>query len=233
MRGKTATFGQRKRVRYSHDRWKLLAEKRKIAEEIMDTLESHGIPSIVYGSVARGDVKKSSDVDIFIPLNIPSYKVELALRDFSILERRIIQATPNYAIKGEIALDMANVSFPLVKMRDKELDFYRFGGFLDLDMLRRDERVAGVDKRLMLIVPVKDGHMEIPANEMDKSELADYLGVGIEIVEERFRVLERRREIGRTGVFVNEPVPEFESFESHLSSLALENVFLRRRMKLF
>ncbi|AKG92572.1 putative nucleotidyltransferase [Geoglobus ahangari] len=233
MRGKTATFGSRRKVRYGEDRWRLLREKRRVAREIMETLESSGIPSIVYGSVARGDVRKTSDVDIFIPLNIPSYKIELALEDFYILERRIVQATPNYAIKGEIVLENASVSFPLVKMKEKEMDFYRFGGYLDLDMLLSEKRVSGVDKRLVLIVPLRDGHYEIPADEMDKSELADFLGVGIEIVIERFRVLERRREVGRTGVFLNEPVPDFESFESHLSALALQNAYLKRRMKLF
>lgn len=233
MRGKTATFGSRKKVKYGEERWKLLEEKRKIARGIMETLESSGIPSVVYGSVARGDVKKTSDVDIFIPMNIPSYKIELALEDFCVLERRIVQATPNYVIKGEIVLENANVSFPLVKMREKEMDFYRFGGYLDLEKLNSNVRVPGVDKRLVLIVPLRDGHYEIPANEMDISELADFLGVGIEIVVERFRVLERRREVGRTGVFVNEPVPDFESFESHLSTLALQNAYLKRRMKLF
>ena len=233
MRGKTATFGSRKKVRYGEDRWKLLDEKRRIARDIMETLESSGIPAIVYGSVARGDVRKTSDVDIFIPLNIPSYKIELALEEFCVLERRIVQATPNYAVKGEIVLENASVSFPLVKMKEKEMDFYRFGGYLDLEMLNSGKRVPGVDKRLVLIVPLEDGHYEIPTDEMDKSELADFLGVGIEIVEERFRVLQRRREVGRTGVFLNEPVPDFESFESHLSALALQNVYLKRRMKLF
>lgn len=233
MRGKTATFGERKSVKYTKERWKLLEEKRELARVVMEALEDNGIPSIVYGSVARGDVKKTSDVDVFIPQQIPSFKIEVALSDFTILERRIVQATPNYAVKGEIVLDFANVSFPLVKMKDKELDFYRFGGYLTLEMLENNERVPGVDKRLVLIIPKSYGHYEIPANELNKSELAGYLGVGIEIVEERFRVLERRREVGRTGVFVNEVVPEHESFESYLSSLALDNVFLRRRMKLF
>ncbi len=230
---KTAVFGSRKKVKYTRDHWKLLREKRKIAKEIMETLKDYGIPSIVYGSIARGDVKPTSDVDIFIPLLIPSYKLELALQDFGILERRIIQATPNYAIKGEIILEEANVSFPLVKMREKEMDFYRFGGYLDLRGLKRNQRIAGVDKRLVLIVPLKDGHYEVPTNEIDKSELARFLNVCIEVVEERFRVLERRREIGRTGIFLNERVPETESFESYLASLSFQNNHLKRRMKLF
>ena len=230
---KTAVFGSRKKVRYNRDHWEILRGKRKIAKEVMGTLNDYGIPSVVYGSVARGDVKPTSDVDIFVPLPIPSYKLEIALQDFGILERRIIQATPNYAVKGEIILEEANVSFPLVKMREKEMDFYRFGGYLDLKGLKRNRRVAGVDKRLVLIVPLRDGHYEVPTNELDKSELAHFLNVCIEIVEERFRVLERRREIGRTGVFLNERVPETESFESYLTSLSFQNNYLKRRMKLF
>ena len=233
MRRKTAIFGNRRKIKYNKEHWQILKDKRKIALEIIETLNSFGIPAIVYGSVARGDVKISSDIDIFIPLCLPSYKIEIALQDFGILERRIVQATPNYAIKGEIILEEANVSFPLVKLREKEMDFYRFGGFLDLNGIKRGKRVAGVDKRLVLVVPLRDGHYEIPANEIDKSELANFLKVCIEIVEERFRVLKRRREIGRTGVFLNERVPDTESFESYLTSLSFQNSYLKRRMKLF
>ncbi len=230
MKGKTAIFGCRKKVRYTEDQWKLLEEKRKIAADIMKILADSGIDSLVYGSVARGDVKKTSDVDIFIPSAIPSYRIELALHDHTILEKKIVQATPNYAIKGEIVLENANVSFPLVKMKDKELDFYRFGGCMDLESLMRKKRVAGVDKRLVLIIPLRDGHYEIPANELDVSELAEYLDIGIEIVMERFRVLERRREIGRTGVFLSEAVHEFESFETKLKEIIDRNPFVKRRI---
>ncbi len=232
MREKTAVFGCRKKVRYSGDQWKLLEEKRAIAANIMKTLADHGIDSVVYGSVARGDVKKTSDVDIFVPSTVPSYRIELALHDCTVLEKKIVQATPNYAIKGEIVLENANISFPLVKMRDKELDFYKFGGCMNLDSLMKKNRVAGVDKRLVLIIPLKDGHYEIPANELDVSELADFLGVGVEIVNERFRVLERRREIGRTGVFLSEIVHDFESFETKLKEIVDRNPLVKRRLVL-
>ncbi len=232
MRGKTAVFGSRKKIKYGREHWRLLDEKRDIALEIMEALASHGIDSVVYGSVARGDVRRASDVDIFIPTAMPSYKIELALQDYMILEKRIIQATPNYAIKGEIVLENANVSFPLVKMKDKEMDFYRFGGCVDIESLKSRKRCPGVDKRLVLIIPLSDGHYEIPANELDASELAGFLGVGIEIVRERFRVLERRREIGRTGVFVSEIVHDFESFETKLKEIIERNPLVKRRLVL-
>ncbi len=230
MRRKTAIFGCRKKVRYTEDQWKLFEEKRDIAASIMKTLSDHGMDSLVYGSVARGDVKKTSDVDIFVPSTIPSYRIELALHDYTILEKKIVQATPNYAIKGEIILENANISFPLVKMKDKELDFYKFGGCMDLESLTEKKRVAGVDKRLVLIIPLKDGHYEIPANELDISELAWYLDIGIDVIRERFRVLERRREIGRTGVFLSEAVHDFESFETKLKEIIDRNPFVKRRI---
>ncbi len=230
---RVATYGSRKLVRYDSKRWKLLEEKRRVAKRIMEKLEEFGIPSLLYGSVARGDVKESSDVDIFVPIQIPSFKLELALSEFPVLEKRIVQATPNHVIKGEFVLEDANVSFPLAKMKDRELDFYKFGGAITLDELRKNVRVCGVDKRLVLIIPNDVGHVEIPINEMDKSEVAKILGVGVEIVEERIRVLERRREIGRTGVFLQEKVSDFDSFERFLEKIAERNQLVRRRMKDF
>jgi len=121
MREKTATFGVRKRIVYSQDHWNLLTAKRERGLEVIERLVRYGLKPILYGSVARGDVKPSSDVDIFIPEIVPSYRIEVALDEFSVIERKIVQATPNYAIKGEFVLeDDTTVSFPLVKMKDRE-----------------------------------------------------------------------------------------------------------------
>ncbi len=226
MRPKTATYGCRKEVKYTEERWELLKEKRKIALNLMEKLSRLGLPSIVYGSVARGDVSEKSDVDVFVPCNVPSYRIELAV-DW--IDRRIVQATPNYAIKGELIVEEGvTVSFPLVRMKDRELDFYRFGGCLTLEQLRRNIRVPGVDKRLVLILPKEDGHEEVPINEMQPSEVAKTLGVCLEIVLERMRVLERRREVGRTGVFLLHSVPSDESFESELVNIAKKNPAVRK-----
>ncbi len=231
MRGKTATYGHRREVVYDHERWEILREKRERALSVMLRLRDAGLPSILYGSVARGDVRRDSDVDIFIPILVPSYKIELALEGFGILEKRIIQATPNYAIKGEIVLDEdVTVSFPLVKMRERELDFYRFGGAVDVNGIIEGKRVAGVDKRLVLILPTGRGHVEVPMDEMQPSEVAKILGVCVDIVEERKRVLERRREIGRTGVFLCEDVPLECNFETVLKEIAERNPAVRRRL---
>ncbi len=225
-------YGARRLIEYSKEHWDLLKAKRERAKEVMQALANFGIESIVYGSVARGDVNEKSDVDVFIPHMIPSYKVELALDNFEILERRIVQATPNYAIKGEFVLsDNTTVSFPLVRMREREMDFYRFGGCIDYDGLLKDKRVAGVDKRLVLILPTAKGHREIPLSEIHPSGAAKILGVSIDIVLERIRVLTRRREVGRTGIFICESVPSHESLESALKNIASRNPAVRRRLE--
>ncbi len=232
MTRRIATFGTRKEIVYNEEHWKNLREKRERAKKVMGSLKSFDLASIVYGSVARGDVSKNSDVDIFVPYKIPSYRIELALDGFQIIEKRIVQATPNYAIKVEFLLeDNTTVSFPLVKMKERELDFYKFGGALDYDSLIKDERVAGVDKRLILIIPTENGHREIPINEIQPNAVAKILNVGIEIVNERMRVLLRRREIGRTGIFLCETIPFDESFESALNCIAAKNPAVRRMIK--
>ncbi len=226
-----ATFGHRKFVEYNNNHWRILKKKRKRAMDIMSDLLLHGLDCIVYGSVARGDVSEKSDIDIFIPQNVPSYKVELALECYEIIEKRIVQATPNHAIKGEIVLEEnTTVSFPLVKMKERELDFYKFGGCLNYNELLKDKRVAGVDKRLVLIIPKERGHEEIPLTDVHPSEVARFLGISIDVVYERIRVLTRRREIGRTGIFLCEFIPINESFELALKRIISRNPAIRRRL---
>ncbi|MEM2727367.1 MAG: nucleotidyltransferase domain-containing protein [Archaeoglobaceae archaeon] len=219
-------------VKYTEENFKILKEKRKRARELMEILESSGLQSIAYGSIARGDVSPKSDVDIFIPQQIPSFKLELALEGFDFIEKRIVQATPNYAIKGEFVIDeLTTISFPLVKMRERELEFYKFGGCINYEELLKDLRVPGVDKRLFLIVPDTMGHREFPLSEIHPSVVAKTLGISIETVLERIRVLSRRKEIGRTGIYLCERIPMAESFESALRDIVTKNPVIRRRLE--
>ena len=53
-------------VIYDAERWSLLEEYRHKSERIMKALEIFHLESVVHGSIARGDVNKKSDIDVFI-----------------------------------------------------------------------------------------------------------------------------------------------------------------------
>jgi len=220
-------------VVYNEKRWRLLQELRRKAEKIMEALESFNLRCIAYGSIARGDVTEKSDVDIFIPSPLSSFMVETVLEQNGIpINRRIIvQATPSYAIKAYIEIEEnVSVSFPLVKLRPLEREFYKFGGEISLEELKRNIRVPGVDKRLMLIEPTADGHIE--SSIIGKEEYAArLLGISVDIVWDRVKALTRRDEIGRTGVFLERELLPEETFELVLKRLADKNPAVRRRMK--
>jgi len=100
----------------------------------MSILKAGGVPTIIHGSIVRGDVSKKSDVDIMVLYPVSSFKIELLLEqegNFSIIEKILAQATPNHAIKGHIYLSPEiSVTFPLVELREREVGFYTFGGKL-------------------------------------------------------------------------------------------------------
>ena len=220
-------------VQYSSARWVLMEEFRTKAMGPMVGLEQFRLRSMVHGSVARGDVTKKSDIDVFIAEPPSSFIVEAALEKSGIraASRFVVQATPNYAMKGNILLDEGmTVSFPLMGMRRVEREFYRFGGEVDLSQLRENIRVAGVDKRLMLIEPTKAGHME--SSVVGKEEyVARILGISVETVLDRVRALLRRDKVGRTGLFIKKELDNDETFELALKKLAAENPAVRRRLR--
>jgi len=222
-------------VVYSEKRWNLLAQLRSRTVEVMRALEKAHLLSTVHGSIARGDVSAKSDIDIFILDPPNSFTIETALENtgFAINKRVIVQATPSYAVKGYIELEPKRmVSFPLMKLRPTEREFYRFGGEATLQMLVDNVRVVGVDKRLMLIEPTSKGHMESTIVGREEA-VAHLLHVSVDTVLDRVHALLRRDEVGRTGVFIERELSPDETFEMVLKQLADKNPAVRRRLKLF
>jgi uncharacterized protein len=217
---------------YSSERWDFLKILREKACTFLRALEKRHIPSIAHGSIARGDVKKNSDIDIFVPTPPSSFQVEYALEQskINVVSRMIIQATPSYAMKAYLEIDdVTTISFPLMNMRRVEREFYRFGGEVNLKNLQVNLRVAGVDKRLMFIEPSSNGHFENTI--LGKEEYAaKRLGISVETVLDRIHTLTRRDVVGRTGVFIKKELQSDETFEFALKRLADENPAVRRRL---
>ena len=233
MAVKPTRHDEYKEIVYSSARWTMLKEYRQKAIELMNVLEAAHLQSVVHGSIARGDVNKTSDIDVFIPEIQSSFPVESALEKagISMNVRFVVQATPNYAMKAHIEIDeQVTVSFALMQMRKVEREFYKFGGEVNLSQLKTDLRVAGVDKRLMLIEPNAKGHVEssIIGNEESTAKL---LGISVETVLDRVRALMKRDKVGRTGVFLKKELNADETFELALKRLSDLNPAVRRRMK--
>ncbi len=220
-------------VIYSAEHWALFKRLRAKALQLMEALANFNIEAITHGSIARGDVTEKSDVDVFIPHPPSSFLIETALEQAGIPwnRRLIVQATPAYAMKGYIEIDeRTSISFPLMNMRKFEREFYRFGGEVTFEELKAGVRVAGVDKRLMLIEPTEKGHRE--SGIVGREEhVAKILKISVETVLDRVHALLRRDEIGRTGVFIERELTEGETFELALKKLAEENPAVRRRLK--
>ena len=226
---------ERREVVYDEKHWKLLENLRAKVVEVMECLRGRGIFSIVHGSIARGDVSVKSDIDVFVPDPPSSFLIENALEHggFPVSRRLIVQATPSYAMKGYIEIgDQRCVSFPLMRLRPVEREFYKFSGKIDLNALRNNQRVRGVDKRLMLIEPTPNGHVESTIVGREQA-VANLLGVSLETVLDRVHALLRRDKVGRTGVFIERELSADETFEMVLKQLADQNPAVRRRLKLF
>ena len=233
MAAKPEKRAEFKEVIYSPARWALLREYREKAAKLMAALESSHIQAIVHGSIARGDVTAKSDIDIFISEPPSSFLVETALEKagLTLNSRYVVQATPNYAMKAHIEIDeKTTVTFPLMGMRRVEREFYRFGGEMNLSSLQQNLRVAGVDKRLMLIEPTPKGHLESSVVGREE-QAAKVLRVSVETVLDRVRALLKRDEVGRTGVFIKKELTMDETFELALKKLAEANPAVRRRIR--
>lgn len=222
-------------VVYPAERWATLKKLRSEAIKLLEALERFNIKGFVHGSVARGDVDENSDVDVIVPQPIPSYVVEtcLLMNGFNIFSRILTQATPGNTPKAHIYLDpqeKISVTFPLLKFRSREFEFYRFGGIIGIEELKADVRVPGCTKRLTFVKPTDRGHLEYPIEGFE-SEVARELGISVEVVRERVRVLKKRDEQGRTGLFIKRPLIESENFETVLKEIISKSPPIRRRLR--
>ena len=222
--------GSVENIIYTVDRFSLLRRLRDDAVRLMVPLVENGLKPYTYGSLARGDVDRDSDIDIVIlnPINPAVVESMFQIYSLGIFKKVIVQATPTYTPKLYLWFDVEGkrvVSFPLARLRPRELEFYRFGGILDFEGVKSDARVPGVDKRLMLIIPTDDGHRGecIIGREGYVSRL---LGVSESLVRERVSVLSRRELHGRTGVFIEYEV-EGDVLEA-IRFLSKQNKFFRR-----
>lgn len=216
--------------RYSEDEWNLLKNLRITTIEILKILEYTGIKAFVHGSVARGDISDTSDIDIHIPVQVPSYKLDL-IDDLQFTDHRIMMGTPNSTIRAVLSLqDDINISFPLCAPNEREDEFYRFSGYLYLKDLHLNRRKVGVTKKLLLIEPEEEGYWfsSISAN---KKKAIQILSLSQRMIDERIRVLSRRDKIGRTGLFLDYSLSSNENFEQALKSIADRNVIVRRLLK--
>jgi predicted nucleotidyltransferase len=235
MSKKPVLRGDRVEIIYTDDVWKLLKEKRGRAIQIIECLSYYNIRSFVHGSVARGSVSQESDIDVIIPYVLSSFSVEFALREGlginAFQKREIVHATPYHTPKAHITLnDLTVVTFPLTVLRSREHEFYAFGGKLDLDGLKTGKRVPGVDKKLLLIEPSVKGHYECPIIGRE-SEAARLIGVSMNIVEERVKVLLRRDDIGRTGTYLKRMLQKDEIFEEVFKGIIDSDPVVRRRVQ--
>lgn len=229
MAKKVSPLGKGGSVVYSRARWETLGRLRGVAVLYLRALREEGFEAIVHGSVARGDVTARSDVDIFVPEVCPSYALEAAVTKVqAISKRELTQATPAHTLKAILHIEEGvKVTFPLLPLREKERDFYRFGGELGLEGLESGLRVPGVDKRLMVIVPTDYGHEEFSALD-NMVRASKILGVRLETVQERVRVLTRRDRVGRTGIYYKAELRDDETFEGRLRERAASDPSLRR-----
>lgn len=229
MAKKPETLHEPREVVYDKSQWTRLEGLRQKAMEVMALLEPAGIATFAYGSIARGDVTKSSDIDLIVLQPISSYRLEVVLGKG--VRREVVQATPSTVIKGHIHLKSGVVvTFPLFKLMPREEEFYRWSGMVDLKQIRSGVRVFGVDKRLLLIEPTETGHLEHGVIGYEHLA-AKKLGVSTAIVQERVRVLTRRDSVGRTGTYLTRLLSEDESFEVVAKSLKDKDPAIRRTIE--
>ena len=115
-------------------------------------------------------------------------------------------------------------------LRSNESEFYKFAGAITYDQIQENTRVCGVDKRLILIEPTVNGHLETKVSG-NEGITAKKLNVNLSIVLERVRILKRRSKIGRTGVYLKKEIGLEDSFGKVFNELSRSRPALRRRTR--
>ena len=216
-------------VVYSQERWRLLRELRSRARQLLTALPG----ALLVGSVARGDVHEGSDVDVALLEPTPPSLVEerLAAASFQVVVRELVQATPLSTPKLYIHLEgNSKVSVPLARLSRLEEEFYRFAGSIGLAQLERGERVPGVNKRLLAVIPTPMGHVEFSIIGREE-DVARMLGVSVDVVRDRVSALTRRDERGRTGLYLRLEIPVWESPEGTIVRAAKRVQALRNKLE--
>ena len=139
-------------------------------------------------------------------------------------------ATPSDSIKLYIHLsELECITLPLSKLNSNLIEFYNFGGIINLNQMKSNIRVAGIDKRLVLIKPNLHGHEEISIIGNEASA-AKEVGVSVIKVNERKKVLLKREKYGRTGVFLKKQLQMNESTEEALKRLVNMKSIVRKKL---
>ena len=227
-----SVLAERDIVRFSENDLKILHEKRERSKFLLEMFVKEGLNPFTYGSIARGDVHKDSDIDIVIEQSISPFQIELILNKngFNHYFREIIMATPTDTVKLYIYLsELESITIPLSKFDKRTKEFFNFGGKINLDQLQKNIRVPGIDKRLLLIHPITDGYEEysVIGNE---HIAAKQLNVSIDLINERKRVLLKREKYGKTGVFLKRPIDIYESTENVVKKLIKKNSIVRKKL---
>jgi len=220
-------------VKYSREHWDILKKKRIKATKLLQAFRRRGLVGYVNGSVARGDVHRDSDIDIVFLHPVPTFMVEDAIyaEKFHVSHKEIVQATPSSTPKAYIYLDEETcIHIPLGHFTPREEEFYRFGGIVSLKELLNDVRVPGVNKKLLAIIPVEEGHVEFSVIGVE-SYVADILGISVDTIYERVKMLLRRDEKGRTGVFIKKILPADANIEEEARKLARSCPSFRKRIR--
>ncbi len=219
-------------ITYSENHLKLFHQKRERSKLLLEMFDKEGLNPFIYGSIARGDVHNDSDIDIVLLQSIASYQIEIILEKNGFINyfREIIMATPADTLKLYIYLnELESITIPISKFDRKSREFYDFGGKINLNQIKNSIRVPGIDKRLVLIQPISDGHEEysIIGNE---HLAAKQLNVSIDLINERRRVLLKRERFGKTGVFLKRSIEMNETTEDVLKRLANKKSIVRKKL---